>query len=506
MLPRGCGILMPLFSLPGPYGIGDLGPEAEAFAGFLDRADQRYWQVLPLTPTEAVYGNSPYSSNSAFAMDPLFISPRRLIEEDLLDPKDAAGPSTPLQGRVVYDQVRRLKGRMLDKAFRRVGEAALPGYEFFLTAHKAWLEDYALFLVLKKRYEGAPWASWPEALKNRDPQALREAAAAHAGEMARVRFQQYLVFRHWARLKEVCRSRGIALVGDIPIYVNWDSADVWAHRDLFKLDAEGRPLYVAGVPPDYFSATGQRWGNPVYDWDRCRRTGYAWWLARLRHNLNLFDYLRIDHFRGFVDYWEIPAEEETAVHGRWVPGPRDEFFQRVRTLWPQCPIIAEDLGLITPEVTELMRRFDLPGMKVLLFAFGGDYRSNPYLPENVTEDSLIYTGTHDNNTVKGWWRREASAEEKAHLREYLGGDVSLSDLHGRFIEMAMGARSRAAVIPLPDVLGLGEEARINTPGTAQGNWEWRVRPGECTERLADDLARRTRRHGRGRDAAGGSSR
>ena len=487
MRTRASGLLLHPTSLPGPYGIGDLGPAAREFAAALGQAGCTFWQVLPLGPTG--YGDSPYQTFSAFAGNPYLVSPDDLLAEGLLVPEDlAARPAFPA-GQVAYGTVIPWKRALLRRAFARFREGRSPHLEgawvAFRQAHAAWLEDFALFMALKEAQDGAPWTAWPEPLRTRQPDALAQAAREHAEAVERVAFEQFLFFRQWQALREAAAVHGIRFIGDAPIFVAHDSADVWAHPELFCLDKAGQPTVVAGVPPDYFSATGQRWGNPLYCWEAHRQQGYAWWLARLRTLLDLVDVVRLDHFRGFAAYWEVPAEAPTAETGRWVPGPGAAFFAAVRDTLGDPPLIAEDLGVITPDVVALREQFGFPGMKVLVFAFDSG-PDNPFLPHNYTSPNfVVYTGTHDNDTAMGWWQR-ASEEEKDFLRRYLATDGR--DVAWDLIRVAWRSVAKWAIAPVQDVLSLDNRARMNYPGRLGGNWVWRMEgplPEDALARLAE---------------------
>ncbi len=495
---RGSGILLHITSLPFPYGIGDLGPGAYTFADFLGRAKQSYWQVLPLNPTDPIYGNSPYSSISAFAGNMLLVSPHRLLEEGLLSREDLE-PIPPFsEARCDFSEAIRYKGRLLERAYQRFtsrgkGEES---FEAFCAESSPWLDDFSLFTVLKRRFGGKVWNQWPRELRDRDPASLRTTRKECRDHLEKVKFWQYLFFKQWNSLKAYCREKGIRLFGDLAIYVSLDSADVWANPGLFKLDRKKRPAFVSGVPPDYFSETGQLWGNPVYRWNVLKKGGYRWWIERIAHNLRLFDALRIDHFRGLVAYWEIPAGETTAVNGRWVKVPAQDFLNTLYRYFPRLPIFAEDLGLITPDVREVMDRFVLPGMKVLIFAFGEDHPLHPYLPHTYGENFLVYTGTHDNGTARGWFEGEASDEDRRRLFRYLGREVPVEEIHWTLIRLAMMSVARWVILPMQDVLGLGGEARMNRPSVAHGNWEWRLLPGQMNPAVSERLGEITATYGR----------
>ncbi len=478
---RASGILLHPTSLPGRYGIGELGDEARQFLRFLADAGQKLWQVLPLGPTG--YGDSPYQSFSAFAGNPLLISTARLRRDGLLDDDDLADfPAFP-EERVDFGPLIIQKQRLLRRAYARHwarGEAETPHL-----AHAPWLADYALFMALKDAHGGAVWSEWSPALVRREPDALAAARATLTDEIGYHHFCQGRFFADWGALKGEANALGLAIVGDLPIFVAYDSADVWTHQALFFLDEAARPTVVAGVPPDYFSATGQLWGNPLYRWEVLARDDYAWWVERLRTSLALFDLVRIDHFRGFEAYWEIPASEPTAVNGRWVSGPGVPFFEAIHAQLGDLPIIAEDLGLITPPVLALRDRFGLPGMKVLQFAPSDP--ENIYLPHHHERNCVVYTGTHDNDTTRGWWQT-ASAHERAFLARYLGHTPTDETIAGELIRLALGSVARTAIVPLQDVLNLGGEARMNTPGTAGGNWAWRYNAALLTPEVREGLA------------------
>lgn len=484
-------------SLPSAFGIGDLGPEAFRFVDFLAQAEQKYWQILPLNPTDPVFESSPYHSLSALASNTLLISPEILATDGLLESKDLASYPEFQSETVEYKAVAVYKNKLFDAAFARFKARGYDAeFAAFCTRQSGWLEDYVLFQAAKKHFGNRPWYTWSKSIQDREPAAERALRQSLAARMEREKFLQYVFFKQWQALREHCRSRGVEVIGDMPIYVVHDSADVWTHPKLFKLDADKRPQTVAGVPPDYFSATGQLWGNPIYRWDVLRERKYDWWVRRIAHNLKLFDRVRIDHFRGFVGYWEVPAGKETALGGRWVEAPAEDFFQHLHQQFNPLPVIAEDLGTITPDVREIMRRFGFPGMKVLLFAFGEDDPHHPYLPHTYERNCVVYTGTHDNNTVRGWYEKEAGDEEKKRLFRYLRHKLTPTGVSWAFVTMAMTSPADTAILPMQDVLGLGQEARMNRPATRRGNWRWRLLPKQITPSLAERLAVLTRRSGR----------
>ena len=473
---RRAGLLLHPSSLPGRFGVGDIGPGAEAFVAWIEAAGIGVWQVLPLHPPGQ--GHSPYTSLSAFAGDPLLVSPDRLVEDGLLPASAVASPPAFPADRVDFAAAGAWKDALLRETwarFRRDGEPALRDRFRSFAAdarHAVWLGDWELYRALKDRHEGAPWYAWPAPLVRRDPDALEEARRELLVETAYHRFVQFLFFHQWSRLRGAAARAGIRLLGDLPIYVAHDSADVWAHQDLFDLDEAGQPGHVAGVPPDYFSPTGQRWGNPLYRWDRMAADGYAWWIERLRGSLELTDLARIDHFRAFAAYWRVPASEPTALNGEWVEGPGLTFFTALRRGLGGLPIIAEDLGVITDDVEALRDRAGLPGMKVLQFAF--DEEDSSHLPHRHPQRSVVYTGTHDNDTTVGWFGK-LGVDARQRFADYLGHDRE--GAHWQLIRAAFTSPSQLAVVPMQDVLGLGSEARMNVPGRADGNWSWRVPPG-----------------------------
>ena len=495
---RGSGILLHITSLPSPYGVGDLGPEAYRFADFLAQAKQSYWQVLPLNPTNPAYGNSPYSSISAFAGNTLLISPNLLIEEGLLSREDLE-PIPPFpESRCDFSEVISYKEKLLERAYQHIGQngKGRESFEAFCLENSSWLEDFALFVVLKKHFGEKVWNEWPRELRDRDLNSLGAIKEESHNQIEKEKFWQYLFFKQWHSLRNACQEKGVHLFGDLAIYVSLDSADVWANPGLFKLDAEKRPALVSGVPPDYFSETGQLWGNPVYRWNVLKKSNFQWWIGRIAHNLKLFDVVKIDHFLGLVAYWEIPAGEKTAINGRWVKAPAKDFLNTLNKNFPYLPIVAEDLGVVTPDVREVMNHFGLPGMKILQFAFGEDNPMHPFLPHNYEKNFLVYTGTHDNNTVRGWFEEEASTEDKRRLFRYLGREVPVEEIHWELIRLAMMSVAQSVILPMQDVLGLGQEARMNRPSIAHGNWEWRLRPGQITALVSEKLMEVTEIFGR----------
>ncbi len=485
---RSAGVLLHPTSLPSAFGIGDLGPAASRYLEWLAQAGVRWWQVLPLHPPGA--SHSPYSASSTFAGSALLISPELLAEDGLLTGDDLASyPALPAD-HVEYGTAVPVKLDVLRRAWQRFSgsnhQQLGAEYETFVEAQAHWLRDFSRFEALKRAYGGVPWYEWPDAdLRLHDDAALARWEVAHREDIGFSRFCQFLFFRQWERLRLEAREYGIRILGDVPIFVAEDSAEVWAHRELFRMDAAGRPEVVAGVPPDYFSATGQRWGNPIYDWERHAAEGFTWWIARLTHAMHLYDAVRLDHFRGFAAYWEIPAQETTAVNGRWVPGPGRALFDAIRQSLGALPFIAEDLGTITDEVRTLRRELGLPGMAILQFAFTPEPRS-AYLPYNLSPEIVLYTGTHDNNTTVGWWLEDATERERDFARRYMATDGR--EIHWDLIRLALSSVSRMAVIPHQDLAGLGSDCRMNTPGRADGNWAFRLTGWMLDSRIRDRLA------------------
>ena len=492
--PRSSGVLLHPTSLPGRFGIGDLGPEARGFVDFLAEAGQTVWQVLPLGPTG--YGDSPYQCFSAFAGNPLLVNLEALAADGLLDAGDlTSAPSFP-GTHVDFGAVIPWKRALLERAaerFRAHGTPALQGeFGAWCTRNASWLGDFALFMALKDAHGGAPWCEWPAALRGREPAALAAARERLANGMHAHRFAHWTFFRQWSALRAYAHGKGIAIMGDAPIFVAYDSADVWARPELFHLDAAGRPTVVAGVPPDYFSETGQLWGNPLYRWDVLAAEGYAWWIARVRALLEVVDRVRLDHFIGFTRCWEVPADAPDARAGRFAPGPGAELFVAIESSLGKLPIVAEDLGVLTPEVAALRDRFSFPGMKILQFAFGGESNS-AFLPHTYAANCVVYTGTHDNDTTAGWWAA-AAENERDFLQRYLAREVH--EPAWELLRLGMASVADSFLAPAQDLLSLGTEARMNFPGKPAGNWSWRVPEGALDHALAARLLALTTLFGR----------
>jgi 4-alpha-glucanotransferase len=491
---RTAGILLHPTSFPGPFGIGDIGPQARRWLDFLAQAGQTVWQVLPLGPTGC--GDSPYQCFSVFAGNPLLVSPEDLAADGLLTAKDAADlPTRPRQA-VDFAEALSLKQRILRTACSRFLDGAAAGlqkeWRSFREMEKDWLDEYALFTALKRTHADRPWWEWERDLALCAPAALAQARAVHAQAVDQACFEQFVFFRQWQALRGVARARGIRIIGDAPLYAALDSAEVWMHKEYFSVYPAGRRTAAAGVPPDYFSATGQLWGNPVFQWDALRKENFRWFIRRLRSILRQCDLVRLDHFRGYQAYWEVPAGQPTAEHGRWVPGPGAGLFAALRDALGGLPFIAEDLGVITADVSGLREQFRLPGMRVLQFAFGDDSR-NPFLPHNYDPRTVVYTGTHDNDTTRGWYGALSEAE-RDRVRRYLGRDGG--DIAWDFIRLAWSSVAETAIVPLQDVLDLGSGARLNHPGTASGNWTWRFQERDLGAGIADRLRNLTEDYGR----------
>ena len=498
MKRRGGGILLHITSLFSGYGIGDLGPTACQFVDFLSDAKQSYWQILPVNPTCPEYDNSPYHSISTFAFNTNLISPDCMIKDGFLDESDITGVPEFPEGTVDFDAVIRFKEKLFFFAYEQFSQdqTGRAGYDAFCRNNSWWLEDFALFTSVHRHFEGSLWSTWPDALKHRDPAALDAMRQTLDKDIDKEKFLQYIFFRQWQALRNYCITKGVRLIGDTPMYVTYDSADVWVHPELFRLDDNLHPLVVAGVPPDYFSRTGQLWKNPLYCWEEHERSGFSWWISRIEHALSLVDYTRIDHFRGLVAYWEVPAGAKNAIYGKWVPAPGAKLLTLLKNQCVDLPLIAEDLGIITPDVSDLIDRFDLPGMRVLLFAFTDDHSGSPHAPHNLKKNCILYTGTHDNAPVRGWLESEATTAEKHRLFRYIGQEISADQLPAVLIRLAMMSVADTVIFPLQDILGLGSESRMNRPGSDAGNWRWRLEKDQISPRVTENLGDMTEVYGR----------
>jgi 4-alpha-glucanotransferase len=481
---RSSGLLMHISSLPSKFGIGDFGPSAYEFAELLKKNKQYYWQILPLNPTELKHGNSPYFSYSAFAGNPLFISPVLLYQDGLLNKDDLKDYHLPEGIYIDFPKVYPLKEKMLVKACENFNRKTKFQHEFekFFQEQSFWLDDYALFEVLRSQFPDQKWNQWPTWISKHKGDALKSVSKKMKIEIKNQKIIQFLFYRQWNKLKNFCKENEIKIIGDMPIYVTYNSADVWSNPELFKLDENNSPSFVAGVPPDYFSKTGQLWGNPVYKWPAHRREDFHWWKDRISHNLATVDLLRIDHFRGLVAYWEVPACAKTAIKGKWVTGGGNKFFKMLKQNYPNLPFIAEDLGVITEDVVRIIDNLGLPGMRVLQFGF--DEKNFPYnmhLPHDYSKNCVAYTGTHDNNTIQAWLQKDICKKQKRLLRKYMGKNFQLKNAHWELIRMIMASVAQLAIIPVQDILGLGEEARMNYPSHTDSNWQWHLTSKDMLE-------------------------
>jgi 4-alpha-glucanotransferase len=483
---RSAGVLAHITSLPGPFGIGDLGQSSKLFADFLHRTHQSIWQVLPLTPTDERAAYSPYSSSSGMAGNPLLISPEGLLISGWLSRKDVEHYYQPHGSRVDFATVEKNKNEMLTLAFqsfkKKKKRSTYKAFSSFCQREKYWLRDFALYTTLRSVHENRPWFEWPVQFRKRNPNSLKKFETENGDAIEFSYWIQFVFHSQWMSLKTFCRQRGIQLMGDLPFYVSHDSSDVWAHPEVFSLTHDGLTKEVAGVPPDYFNDQGQLWGMPVFRWDTLKKQRYDWWLKRIAKNLELTDIIRLDHFRAFSAYWSVPAGEKTAIHGTWKKGPGETFFQRLQKAFGDLPFLAEDLGDIDEAVHELRNEFSFPGMKVLQFAFSGDMARSAYIPHNFSENFAVYTGTHDNNTTRGWFRKDISKEEKKNLYRYFSRPVTERNIHLELIKLAYSSIARIAIVPLQDLLGLDEKSRMNTPASVTNNWLWR-----CTQIQLDSI-------------------
>jgi 4-alpha-glucanotransferase len=494
--PRASGILLHPTSLPGKYGIGDLGDEAYKFVDFLAHAKQTYWQILPLGPTG--YGDSPYQSFSAFAGNTNLIAPEKLVENGFLTFEETNRKPDFPEGKVDFGKLYDWKNHILSLAYESfsgatTGKDLREEFEIFCQDEADWLDDYALFRTVKKSQHQKLWLEWDEPLRLRNEDALAEAKNNLREDIEAQKFQQWLFFRQWLKLKNYCKEKNVKIVGDVPIFISLDSSDVWCNPSQFKLDEQNRPLVVAGVPPDYFSKTGQLWGNPIYNWDNMRHDDFSWWTRRIKHTLKQVDIVRVDHFRGFAAAWEVPGTDKTAVNGNWVNVPGRELFDALKTAIGDLPFWAEDLGVITPDVENLRDSFTFPGMRILQYAFGGDPKNN-YLPHNYIENCVAYTGTHDNDTVVGWFELANSVEREFCLN-YLNSKGE--EIHWDFIRAIWESVGDTAIVPMQDLLGLAGDARMNLPAFKSGNWDWRCKVGDFSPEIAEKLRDLTEIYGRG---------
>ncbi|MHC4293254.1 MAG: 4-alpha-glucanotransferase [Planctomycetota bacterium] len=494
---KASGLLLHITSLPSNYGIGDLGPEAYKFADFLSKAKQSLWQVLPLNPPSSKSGNSPYNCDSAFAGNSLLISPELLFRQGLLTKKEISAKVISKTSSVNFKLACRHKQKLFEIAYRRFKTISdQDKFNRYCLDNDYWLSDYALFSAFCKQFKGKVWCHWPKKIRDRDSTAIEIKKSELAELIEYEKFLQYLFFKQWNELKEYCNNLNIEIIGDVPIYIAFDSADVWSHPEYFKLTKSKKQKFISGVPPDLFSSQGQLWNNPVYNWITLKKDSFEWWLKRIRHNLDMCDIVRIDHFRGFVAFWQLHAGVKNAVNGKWIKGPGDAFFKALFKHVDPNKIIAEDLGYITSSVRKYIKNYALTGMRVLQFGFENDFLNSPHFTENHINNCIAYTGTHDNNTIKGWFEKEIKEQMKERLFDYFGRKVPLNKMHEKLIEILMNSAADRVVIPVQDILGLGSLARMNHPGKIRGNWRWRLKSGQLNSEHASKLSSLTCKYNR----------
>lgn len=497
MHKRGSGVLLHIISLPSPFGIGDLGEEAFNFVDFLAETHQSYWQILPLNPTDPKSDFSPYSSISSFALNPLLISPQTLVKQGLLTQSEVTDYVNLNQTNICYSRVYDFKMMILQSAFNSAQKKGFHSdFKHFCLQNSSWLDNHALFVVLSAHFNHQPWNQWPQPFRNRDASAIEQFCKEHHTKITQEKFYQYLLMQQWVELHDYCHQKGVQIIGDLPMFVSYNSVDVWANPQIFKLDSTSRPAFFAGAPPDRFCPQGQLWHNPVYNWDQMQKNNYSWWLKRFRRSFQLFDVLRIDHFRGLVAYWETPAQHQNASEGRWRRVPVDDFFNTIFKHFFTFPVIAEDLGTITADVKETMYRFQIPGTKVFLFAFENHNPNHPYLPHNYEKNCMACTGTHDTNTFRGWLEQDSTEEEKQNLFRYLGKPEHSEHLNWKVIRLLMLSAADMVIFPLQDIINYSSESRMNTPGTRTNNWRWRFPANALTSDIRSKLADLTTIFGR----------
>jgi 4-alpha-glucanotransferase len=486
-LKRSAGVLLHITSLPSGFGIGDLGAEAYLFADFLESNKQHYWQILPLNITEGAQGYSPYSATSCMAGNTLLISPELLTEHQLLTVDDLSASRVAARNQADFAEAEKIKDVLFSKAYEKFKQRPdlKKSLLKFAREEAYWLDDYALYAVMKKINQNKPWYAWPQKYKYRDGEMLLKFSVEYSDELLKEKWLQFIFFQQWKHLKDYCNRKNILIFGDLPFYISYDSVDVWANPEIFSIDETGVMTGVAGVPPDYFNANGQQWGMPVFKWDVLRQKNYDWWVKRVRRNVMLYDLIRFDHFRAFSSYWEIPQGEATAINGQWRTGPGASFFDRLKKELGRMPFVAEDLGDIDASVHQLRDEFNFPGMKVLQFAFSDDMAKSDHIPHNYLNNFIVYTGTHDNNTTVGWYRQDIDKNIKKNLRRYIGSVVSHKNIHRHLITLAYASTASVAIIPMQDVLGLDEEARFNTPASLDNNWTWRLKRNDLTSTSVD---------------------
>src|SRR5688500_2315304 len=498
-MSRSAGILLHISSLPSAFGIGDLGPEAEKFAEFLNQSGQRYWQILPINPTGEEQAYSPYSAVSAMAGNTLLISPEKMAADDLVSSNDLKKFYVINHGKVNYKEATLVREVLFEKGFRTflTSPQTHPPFREFCRREAWWLDDFALFSVLKDQHDNKPWYDWPTPYKQRQPKALGDINRFHQERINKVKWLQYIFDKQWKELKAYCNNQNVLMFGDLPFYVSYDSADVWANPEIFRLDNSRNMSGIAGVPPDYFNSKGQLWGMPVFRWDVLKKKGYSWWIDRVKKNFELFDQVRLDHFRAFVSFWEVPAGEKTAVNGTWQRGPGADFFKVIEEKLGKLAFVAEDLGDVDATVFALRDEFGFPGMKVLQFAFGDNMTTSDYIPHNYTPNFVVYTGTHDNNTTVGWWLKDTRQDVRANLKQYVDElGISQNNIHLVLGKMAYSSVAKTVILPLQDVLGLDETARMNTPASTKLNWLWRLKAGQLLPSFKNQLLKWARLYNR----------
>jgi 4-alpha-glucanotransferase len=494
---RSAGILAHITSLPSAFGVGDVGPQAYRFVDFLYRSRQHYWQLLPLTPVVKEQAFSPYSPVSSMAGNTWLISPELLLEEGLLKESELTLARLPASDKVDYQKVLSRKSVLFEKAYTRYRSVRQEPFEAFCHREAYWLDDFALFVYLKEHYRHKPWHQWPEGFRHRELKNLLVFTAKHQEEIQKIKWLQFIFFKQWKSLKSYCHEQNIDIIGDLPFYISHNSVDVWSKPELFALGKTGAMAGLAGVPPDYFNENGQLWGMPVYRWEVMKEQRYDWWIKRLRKNMEMTDLVRLDHFRAFSDYWEVPAGKKTAIKGEWKTGPGASFFSVLQQEFGKLPFIAEDLGDISASVYELRDEFRLPGMKVLQFAVGDALPQSDHIPHNFSENSIAYTGTHDNNTTRGWFRSELKKKNREQLSQYTGISVSENNVHHVLARMAYASVAKTVILPIQDVLGLDKRARMNTPASTEKNWVWRLLPGQLDKKTEKSLSEWVELYGRG---------
>jgi 4-alpha-glucanotransferase len=488
---RGAGILLHITSLPSAFGIGDFGPEAKRFANFLHESGQKYWQLLPLNPTGKAQSYSPYSAMSSMAGNTLLISPEWFVDEGILTKNDIQKYKIGTSASVAFEKAARAKEKIFEKAYssfnKRASAVLTTAFQQYCEQEAFWLDDFSLYITIKRMHKDKPWFQWPSSIKLREAESLQQVSREKADDIKKIKWLQFIFSKQWTELKTHCNNLDIKMFGDLPFYVSYDSADVWSNQHIFSLDDDGNMIGMAGVPPDYFNENGQLWGMPVFKWNVLKEVHYDWWIKRMKKNMELYDLVRLDHFRAFADYWEVPASEKTAINGRWKPGPGSDFFDVLYKETGRLPFVAEDLGEINDAVYSLRDAFALPGMKVLQFAFGDNMATSDHIPHQYEPNFIVYSGTHDNNTTLGWFHEGVGKDDLKRLTQYLGMRPNAKNIHKVLARLAYASVAKIAVLPMQDVLGLDEKARMNMPASTSKNWLWRIRPKEITKDVSKEL-------------------